>query len=702
LTSTNTGPEIGPALASAAEIATSAARKSDIGGWEPSDHLGARKAAQGAANERAVLLALAKGRLSPSELQERCALPEKTRRDATSRLESRGLVARDGRKWICLTAAGEAEAGAELPGLAMSELLDRALRQIPAEGLRAFVRLMLSNVIARHHLGDHVTDGWGCHVAVGPTKTCKTAMGEIVAEVFAIDKVDAIRTASAETPGSLFARHEMTAAGRTYEPSPVLAQPFVCVDELDKAPADLRRAFMLLAQGRTRQKGEGTKQLEVRPVVLFCANGAPSVIRHEYRRRAVVLDTSPLRAQLRGAYTAMRSVFGALPRLHLDAMRPPAAELPGDLRAEVLGALAEGLTEAGYDQLDERAIELMALGRVPLVGGDVRVAVFATAADYLTCARTVDEARSGIPWAISEALGADPAVLGPDLVAAVDEATRRQRVEAKSAEESLTHVRARAELAETLRQAVTLLDLRKLPVSHRVQAQGVRAVLCRLLEQTRQKRTDESLSLVRDQTMAPLREARELLENVAAERRQAEQHEWQRKQQLVANRYQRTAQAQAERTDRDRRRQIKAEVAKELVDLVAECRKLEGLYRRTKTASGERADKVLASYRLPGSPRHLVAWYEAPPPPPPPTGAGAFRRFGHTLLTGAAGGGWWVSPWDETVTFPAAREKCEALRSWGPDTRRVIAPLLRALHEREDELRAAAGRMPRASRPSLR
>jgi hypothetical protein len=674
LTSTNTEPEIGRAPTSAGEITPSAGNGPDIGGWEPSDDLGARKAAQGAANERAVLLALAKGRLSPSELQERCALPEKTRRDATSRLESRGLIARDGRKWICLTAAGEAEAGAELPGLALSGLLDGALSQIPAEGLRAFVRLMLSNVIARHHLGDHITDGWGCHVAVGPTKTCKTAMGEIVAEVFALDKVDAIRTASAETPGSLFARHETTAGGRTYVPSPVLSQPFVCVDELDKAPAELRRAFMLLAQGRTRQKGEGTEQLEVRPVVLFCANGTPSVIRAEYRRRAVVLDTSPLKGQLRGAYAAMRSVFGALPRLRLDAMRPPAAELPSDLRAKVLGALAEGLTEAGYDQLDERAIELMALGRVPLVGGDVRIAAFATAADYLTCARTVDEAQSGIPWAINEALGADPAVLGPNLAAAADEATRR-RVEARSAEESLTH---------------------------RVQAQGVRAVLSRLLEQTTHKRTDESLSLVRDQTVAPLREARELLENVAAERRQDEQNETQRKQQLASDRYQRMARAQAERTDRDRRRQIKAAAASELPDLVAECRKLEGLYRRTKSPSGERADRVLASYRLPGSSHHLVAWREADPPAPPPVGAGAFRKMGHVFMAGARGRGWWVSPWDESVAFAATQNYCEALRSWGPDTRRVIVALLRVLHEREDELRAVAGRKPRANRPSLR
>lgn len=52
--------------------------------------------------------------------------------------------------------------------------LGPALALLPTEEHRAFLRLVLSATIARHHLGARNPSGWPGFLATGPTKTAKT------------------------------------------------------------------------------------------------------------------------------------------------------------------------------------------------------------------------------------------------------------------------------------------------------------------------------------------------------------------------------------------------------------------------------------------------------------------------------------------------------------------------------------------------
>jgi hypothetical protein len=263
--------------------------------------------------------------------------------------------------------------------------LDQAVARL-APPLRALVRLLVSAACARHHLCGARTSGWLSGIAVGPTQTGKTLAGLIVAKAPGLDPETAKRLTSTETEKSLWGRREQQAKDAwVIRPAPVLGWPFVIVDELDKAPAPVRRATLRLLQGETRVPGEPGQVVESTCTALVTSNTDAAVVPPEYRRRSVVVDTAGAPVI---AYDLAADVLAAVPRLSYQHLRPPAGALPAGLITEMQDVLKEHLSMEGWQLADVRALESAALGRAALTGAGLDDAVADTIGDYLTCAAT--------------------------------------------------------------------------------------------------------------------------------------------------------------------------------------------------------------------------------------------------------------------------------------------------------------------------
>jgi hypothetical protein len=220
--------------------------------------LAARSRQQAAENDGAVLWVLVRagdvGLRPGQELAGLAGVASRTTSEVVSRLVDRGLAKRDGRRRVWATVAGRSEAGAGTPGVSLAPALEAMLACFPAEALRAFVRLQLSAVPARWHLADVHSGGWPGFIAFGPTKSGKTAVASAVCRVYDLVERRAIQKAFRQTPGSLVGRRERDGASATgwrVESSPLVAMPYLAVDEWDKASREVQQAAGGLLLGAT-------------------------------------------------------------------------------------------------------------------------------------------------------------------------------------------------------------------------------------------------------------------------------------------------------------------------------------------------------------------------------------------------------------------------------------------------------------------
>ncbi len=458
------------------------------------------KAAQGAQTERTILGAIARAGdagLSVTELAHVAQVHPETARHHVRRLTSQRppLVVRI-RGGAIASGAGRIEAGLDQDTAPQGQRTPLTLSQVvailPTEAQRAFLRLLLSGIVARHHLRHDHPRGWGSFLVQGPTGTGKTLVGELACRLIGQDPTRAVRLVQRETPGSLLGRRAQARGGAwKVEPSPLLSLPLVVLDELDKADEALRREALGLLLGDAEVEHEN-QVLDVAPVVVGAYNTGKFDPHDAYVRRSVLLDTTPLVPLLGDLDLAGGELLGhprRLPRLDLAQLRPPSA-LPESRRRWLRDTLRTCLSEEGWSLVALPAVERLALGRAVLAptldgcdpGPELYRATVLTAQDYLTCAATVGHCHDGWVPAMRKVLDAAHCT-APDLAGEQDQAETIKRTAAVAkGRESLDLTERRGRLAEQCRAARASIDLRKLLPANRPAAEGLRAALARLAE----------------------------------------------------------------------------------------------------------------------------------------------------------------------------------------------------------------------------
>jgi len=668
----------------------------------------------GRASDVGQVLARLGGDATPGDVGALLDLPHSTQARAIGELRRRCLV--DGPKTrLRLTTEGWA-AFAAMPDVGAGVVLDEQLAGWPHEH-RAFVELLVSAIVARHHLGDEHAEPHLGFMAVGGTGTGKSSIAEFVCRLFGWDLVRHRVFLQQETVGSVGGRRG--GGAHEYSRAPLMALPFVVFDEWDNADDPLRRAALPYFQGTCTVQLEG-ELVALHPVPMLAANppagrGRYDHLRGEYRRRSVVLDTGDRRRPELVVFHR-QAVLGR-PLLPLEQLVPPATELDAQSTG-IIDMLHEVLSTEGQDQAPPaQALELAALGRAALLGpgADLRHAAYATVLSYLVVTETIDGGRQVAEgWqldvrAIQEWLG--PGV-GGDLEAAMQRA--RDARAARAADVAVGRRRRVVEdLALTERRAALCAELeqvrrqlhggRGVPAADQPTAAGIRAHLGKLRESAGAQRSTAGLTEVATLAAAPLARGRELLARLEADKtaRTAQcQAEKEQERRAVA------ARRGTAKADAVARRQQKQALRRELTAVRALASPLERLWDRRTTRRGEAALDTLRRYELPNGQR--LVEYSATQPTTP----GGLSTIGllAVIVSAAAGGkqratpiptGVWRSPIDEGVTFPGTTSSCPALTEWDEGSRAVIAAALEVIYEREDQLVVVTGTASRSSRRAI-
>ncbi len=647
------------------------------------------------------------GQAAPAAVGERAGVPTSTRAKWLRELREVNLVA--GPKPLAhLTAEGWAAVGRPSPSPAASVELGTAIGAWPSEPHRALLRLALSAVVARFHLRTQRPQRHPGFILAGASGTGKTSLAEFICHVFGVDEVAQIVLLPERTTGEVLGRREhLEGVGLRFTPSPLLAEPLLVFDEFDKAATELQRSALISFHGNTRAVKEQTP-LELRAVpMLTCNKRATLPVPPEYRRRSVVLDTDPLVPLLTGLALRLRELqrSGGPPRLALERLAPPTHELPPAAFEVMHATLRDGLTDEGLRMCTLEAVELMALGRAGGVrDADLDEYALTTAVDYLTCAETVGETQEG--W--RRALYAEG---DTEAGRALERGQVEQRQLAQGQTERGTAQKAealvltgeRAALASRLKDARP--DLRSVPRSERERAAAARAQLDRLHREVAQTRSADALAQLRDLAGSPLVDAARIRAVADHERALALQNRERARQATLRDRQERAAAARLERerayaqkatqtaaanNARRQREAAKAQWRHQLSAITEHARQLERLWHRA-PSSAPRPLEVLPDLELDGHP--ILAFR-------PESGTGettlGMRMLG--ALAAATGQGTWHSSLEPRVCFGGSRHECRALTSWGPGTRAVLEPALRALYVEEDSLREQLSR-PRRRRP---
>jgi len=667
-----------------------------------------QRAAEGARNDAAVLAALGgagDGGLSAAELAERTGIAPRTITRRIAELGSRGLVVRDGpRGRVRMTAAGHAESGGT-DGRQLAENLDGPIGLLPSEAHRAMLRLMLSAIVARRHLLSRYPTGWPGFIAIGDTKQGKTTLAVACCRVFGIAERKAVRLVQRESPGSLFARRRQAAGGTwTVDRSPLLDLPFACLDELDKADPPLMAAALALLQGDADADLEDTP-VAVRPVTYVCLNAGPAglrVIPNAYIRRSVVLDTAavaPLLADMDEAAARLLAP-GALPRLDLDQLAPPAAELPPYWRGWLRQALRERLTPEGWRVADVESVARLALGRAAFPApADMGPAVVATAADYLATAATLGHTVDGWASGLAEWLGQacdQGAAMVPDIARHDAEAIRLERAcsdrAAAAQRDSAALAAARAELAARLSEDAATLDARRLRHAAlaplRAEAKGIRAALAQLAAKAADSRSRDSLDTVATTAADWTARATAIRDRIDATRQRHDQaaaaeqtrRDQDRRDAAEQARNARAAAASARKAVQANAAAVRRQLQARLREVEDAARPLERLYARQRTSSSDRPFAHLRRLHAADG-RPLLAYQ-------PPARRPRLRLERGTWEVRGTG-----------YSFAGSPAGCPQLSAWGAATRAVLAAALWPLHHEEDQLRGALGKPPRTTRP---
>lgn len=662
----------------------------------------------------AVLAALGDlgGEAGAGELAAAAAVPPRTVTRSTAALHDAGLVepAKGGKgRWRLTPTGWTARQQTAAAPVSAGVVVDAALDLWAGLGLyahRAFLELLLSAVVGRHHIGAGKPDRHLAFVAVGESGTGKSALAQMACSVLGLDPVDHELYVPAQAPGAVIGRRVRAEGGYAWEPAPIAGRPLALFDEFDKADEPVRKALMPYLDGRVLTQFEG-ERCYLSPTPVLAANPPRTGdrlghIRAEFRRRSVLLDTG---------YAAHRGVelerslhdFYDQPRPHLDLeqLRPPAV-VPRAVR-DLLGSLGHALTPAGQAaKPPQAALEAAVLGRAALAGDNseegLLLAALSVSVAYLTVAdQLAGEVSPG--WqldlhAVREHVAGHGGVDKLERVIADARAARsqsharvaRSRVAVEAEDLELTG--DKHALAEELRLAAEAVDGRKVPAAaDKATAAALRAQLRKARTQVLDCQARSRLEDLRTIAGGPLEQARALRRRIDQDAANARDEA---RQAAVAQREDRATARNHERFVHAQQRAHREAVKAQLDQVRAAAREGERLWNRRSAADGEppwRALERLGLLRF-----EAITALERPD--------SWWRRLGTTLVDGVGTGRWVTTSGNPPVAFSGTRTSCPELAQWGEGTRAVLLPLLAPLHAQEDQLVTALRMRPR-KRPEL-
>ncbi len=283
--------------------------------------------------------------------------------------------------------------------------LKKLINMLPTDLHRAFFRSLLSGIIGKYLLADVYDDGYPAFILGGETKSFKTALATVMCNLLGLKPEESIYPMFSAIAGGFGVRRFRTKGDNfRISASPLFRQSFVCLDEFDKVTdRDTRRNVLFLLDGRKMFPVEG-ETVENRTCTMVTLNtkiGKEGIVRFgipkPYIRRSIVADTEHVRTELKDVDLVAKKIFEMkdFPRIDLNKLRLVATELPNDvfnsLRILLLGCTAEPF----QGLVDTRPLVILALGRLVLLGGDVREAAYQTVWDRLVCLESLGGTVAG-------------------------------------------------------------------------------------------------------------------------------------------------------------------------------------------------------------------------------------------------------------------------------------------------------------------
>ena len=274
--------------------------------------------------------------------------------------------------------------------------LKKLIDMLPSTLHRAFFRLAICGVIAKYLLFQIYDDGYPGFIMGGRTRGFKTALGNVLCRVFGLRPEKNIYPLYLATPGEFGVRRLRSKAKRGFDfsESPYFNESFMVFDEFDKVgDKDIKRNVLFFLDGRAQFAVEG-KSIQNHACTMVTLNtnlrkeglerfGIPE----PYIRRCVVADTEYVEAELQNVDLVAKDIFELkdFPRINLKRLQINRTKL-NDGEFNSLRNLLMACTQDEFKRLvDTRPLEILALGRSALLGGDVRESIYQTLWDRLIC-----------------------------------------------------------------------------------------------------------------------------------------------------------------------------------------------------------------------------------------------------------------------------------------------------------------------------
>lgn len=358
--------------------------------------------------DETILLALKEGARSLKNLYGLSGINYNTFRQRLGKLIRYGYIVKPSYGKYALSERGKYFVE-ELTVVIKTDLKDSKLKKLidmlPTELHRAFLRLLLSGIIAKRHLYIVYDDGYPAFILGGETKGFKTALATVVCRLFGLKLEESVYPLFSAIAGE-FGVRRFRAKGDNFRiaASPLFKQPFVCLDEFDKVSnKDTRRNVLFFLDGRRKFSAEG-ETVENRVCAMVTLNtkiGKEGIakfgIPEPYIRRSIVADTEHVRVELKDVDLIAKKIFEMedFPRINLEKLHITSTELADDVFSCLRNLLLSCTDESFHGLIDTRPLVILTLGRSTLLGGDIREAAYQTLWDRLVCLESLGGTVSG-------------------------------------------------------------------------------------------------------------------------------------------------------------------------------------------------------------------------------------------------------------------------------------------------------------------